>query len=476
LTRRVIKEADGVALPIALGVMLVVSVALITVMTFSSSSERSSEFSSAQDRALAVAEAAAHEGAARLAASTTPLDPASLPSPSSPQPVVLEGGTGVFWGTLPGGSDTWTITGRATVKSPSGGADIRRTVTLRARVASTAANPAWNYIFSDDPTACLTFASSVQIRQPVYSRGDLCMDSSAQIASSASPVHVAGKINMLSSAWIGSAGSPLAVLNTGGGCRYGVSGGWTPAPCGPAQHVYATTQSSTVPAVTKPPVNLQSWYERAKPGPSQNCTTGSFPGGFDTGDGTMNRSLAFPVRLMPSSPYDCRVIVGSSTVGRLAWSPGSPGTLTVQGTVFFDGDIVTEGSDKGIYAGSGTIYASGRVEFDGSAQLCGAYDYGNGRCNWTTGAWNPNTNVLYLVAGTSTDTIGFELTSSSMFQGGIYAVNDFHQDSSASSQGPVIARRIDFDSSSQANWVPLTFLPPGAPMEPPKLVQEGWGG
>jgi Tfp pilus assembly protein PilX len=474
--RRLLQSSDGIALPIALGVMVVVSIALVTVMAFSSSSERTAEFSSAQDRALALAEAAANHGASILATSPTPLDSAALPSSSSPQQVVLEGGTAEYWGTLPGGSDTWTITGRSTVKNPTRGADIRRTVTIRARVASTAANPAWNYLFSDDPTACLTFDSSVQIKQPVYSRGDLCMDSSAQVLSSASPVHVAGKINMLSSAWIGSAGSPLAVLNTGGGCRYGVSGGWTPAPCGAAEHVYATTQSSTVPTVTKPPVNLQLWYEQAKPGPSQNCTTGSFPGGFDTGDGSMNRSLTSPVRLMPGSPYDCRVMAGASTLGRIAWSPGSPGTLTVQGTIFFDGDIVTESSDKGVYAGSGTIYASGRVEFDGSAQLCGAYDYGGGQCNWTTGAWNPNTDVLYIVAGTSTDTIGFEINSSSMFQGGVYAVNDFHQDSSGKSQGPVIARRIDFDSSSGSNWTPFTFLPPGAPMEPPKLVQEGWGG
>jgi hypothetical protein len=63
-----------------------------------------------------------------------------------------------------------------------------------------------------------------------------------------------------------------------------------------------------------------------------------------------------------------------------------------------------------------------------------------------------------------------------MFQGGIYAVNDFHQDSSGKSQGPVIARRIDFDSSSGSNYTPLNFLPPGAPMEQPQLTEEGWSG
>lgn len=473
---RTLRDPDGIALPVALGVMLVISIVLVAVIAFSSSSDRAAELSSAEDRALALAEAAANHGAADLANSTNPLDPAALPSSSSPQPVAVEGGTAEYWGTLPGGSDTWTITGRSTVSNPTAGADVRRTVTLRARVASTAANPAWNYLFSDDPTTCLTFDSSVQIKQPVYARGDLCMDSSALVLSTASPLNVAGKINILSSAWIGSSGSPLAVLNTGGGCRYGPSGSWTPAPCGPAQHVYATTQSSTVPAVTKPPVDLPFWYQNAKPGPNQYCTSGSFPGGFDTGDGSMNRSLPSAVRLMPGSAYDCRVVVGSTTVGRIAWSPGTPGTLTVEGTIFFDGDVVTESSDKGLYSGKGTIYASGRIEFDGSAQLCGAYDYGAGQCNWTTGAWNPNTNVVFMVAGTSTDTVGFLIESSSMFQGGAYAVTDFHQDSSAKSQGPVVARRIDFDSSSGSNWTPFTFLPPGAPMEPPKLIQEGWGG
>ena len=114
-----------------------------------------------------------------------------------------------------------------------------------------------------------------------------------------------------------------------------------------ADAVYSTARSGldVVTGLEKPPVDLPYWYENAKPGPRQACTTqtGSSPA-FDNDD-VMNRSLTSPVNLTPALAYDCVVKDGQgNVVGRIAWTPGSPGTLTIAGTIFFDGNIEFQNS------------------------------------------------------------------------------------------------------------------------------------
>ena len=319
----------------------------------------------------------------------------------------------------------------------------------------------------------MTLANSVQISQPLYVRGNLCLNNSARVLSTASPVSVAGTIQITSSATVGVSGTPVAELHVGGGCRYGTSGPFTGPPCTPAQGVYATTQDATRPVVSKPPVDLAYWYSRAKPGPLNPCTTGSFPGGFDT-DATLNRSRP-AVNLLQAAAYDCTVTQGATTVGRLAWNPAT-NALTIQGVVFFDGDIFMNGSQKIQYTGRGTIYASGRIDLAGSQQICGAMSGGN--CNFTTGAWDPTANLLVLVAGSTTDDPSFTLGQSMRMQAALYAARGYTQGSSVRFQGPVVAESLSITSSSQAQYMPLSALPPGMPAARPaiRILPGTWTG
>jgi Tfp pilus assembly protein PilX len=465
----------GIALPMALGIMMVLSIALVTVLELSSSGQRSSNISKAKQVALAVAEAGLNEAHAVLQNAADPTSssalPASCDTPPSPD-VSAEGGTACYWGSL--GGSTWTISAKSTVQNPSGGAAITHVVSEQVAVSSqpatTANNPAWNYLYSDSPTGCMILQSSVRIRQKVYVKNDLCLGSSAQITSEAGEVSVGGEITIDSSAWIGFI-TPLPTLNLGStsaGCRKGafdsqgnpIGGGSFSYPCTLLHQVNATTQNHTVPSVDKPPIDLPGWYANAKPGPSHPCTSSTgVPPTFENNSVMDNTS---PTVNPIGAAYSCSVAGG----GSISWVPGDPGTLTVNGTIFVDGDIVMVGSTRARVVGRGTIYTSGRVVMDSSIRLCGVFSGSD--CNFTAGAWDPDVNLLTLVAGSGTsglpsDTYAVELNSSVQWQGAIEAAGDYLQTSSAVSQGPVIARQIYYDSSIGTVAAPFDELTPGAP-------------
>jgi Tfp pilus assembly protein PilX len=480
VNRRISKDLflgeRGIALPMALGIMMVLSIALVTVLELSSSGQRSSNISKAKQVALAIAEAGLSEAHTVLANAADPTSSSALPASCNTPPypdVTAEGGTACYWGSLAG--STWTISAKSTVRNPSGGADITHVVSEQVAVstqpATTANNPAWNYLYSDSPTGCMILQSSVRIKQKVYVKNDLCLGSSAQITSEAGEVSVGGEITVDSSAWIGFV-TPLPTLNLGStsaGCRYGafdsqgnpIGGGSYSYPCTVLAHrVNATTQNHTIPNVTKPSVDLAARYADAKPGPAYPCTSSTgVPPTFDNNSLMDNTS---PTVNLIGAAYSCSVTGG----GSIRWVPGDPGTLTVDGTIFFDGDIVMVGSTRARVIGRGTVYTSGRVVMDSSIRLCGAFTGGD--CNFSAGVWDPDVNLLTLVAGSGTsglpsDAYAVELNSSVQWQGAIYAVGDYLQTSSAVAQGPVIARQIHYDSSTGTVAAPFDELTPGAP-------------
>ncbi|MGZ8694423.1 MAG: hypothetical protein ACXWYS_03185 [Gaiellaceae bacterium] len=453
----------GQALPMVIVIMVVFGVIVVAVVEVTGGVGRDAKRENAHDSARSVAEAGIANGLSVLANAPRPLDPSALPSSASPQVDTVNGNPVSWFGSLSG--DTWTITAKGTVANPAGGGLLRRTVRVDARVGSTAMNPAWNYVYANGG-GCLSLDNSVVLAEPVYTRGNLCLDNSSMVTGS--PVHVEGHIDTASSASVGASGTPIAELHVGTGCRYNGAGSYI-FPCTPAQQVYATAADQVPAGVKKPPVDLAYWYANAKPGPMAACNGAGTPfaGGFD-GDGTLNRSRA-DVNLF-ASDYDCTVMAGGVQVGRIAYTAGNPGSFVIDGTVFFDGNIVGGGSEQVLYSGRGTIYASGTIDLQGSQQICGAWSAG---CDFTN--WQPVTAMLVLVAGSATASPGFSLGQSMQFQGGIYAVGDYTQGSSVKAQGPKIADSMTISGSSQAAFSPYTYLPPGAPMELPIVTSNGWG-
>jgi Tfp pilus assembly protein PilX len=445
LRRRLAGEA-GFALPLALTSVLTLGAMAAGVLGYSSSNYRQATRSNADVQALALAEAGLNYAYATLYNSSAPTMDNAVP----PRTVTLETGDASYYGTLEG--STWRLVGVGTVRNPTdSGAPVVRTVSGRASLGSasrgTANNAVWNYVYVDDPDATTNLGNSVNVNIPLYVRGDLRISNTAQVSSYS--LQVGGTLEIFNSGHVGTAESPVHEAHVGGGCRLGASGPFT-TPCGPAQSVHATISDATPTEFTKPPVDLTGWYYNAKPGPVHGCTVGSFPGGFDN-DTLPNTSRA-SVDLTPTTAYDCRVYDtdGTTLLGQLTWQPGAPGTLTIAGTVYFDGPISFSQLNQAVYSGRATIYAAGDITFANQTTLCGV-----AACD---ASWDPQQNLLAFVSGGDV-----RVGQQSQFQGAIYAVEDYSEDNNSTFWGPIIARRVSLANSTTNHYVPIGTLMPGMP-------------
>jgi hypothetical protein len=306
----------------------------------------------------------------------------------------------------------------------------------------------------------------VTVNVPLYIRGDLCLQNSASVTGYA--LQVGGDLTISNSATVGHLGSNIHEAHIASGCT--LNGGPLNLLCSVVDRVFADTVDRQPTGLTKPPIDLAQWYADAMPGPMHNCTTGSFPGGFDTNT-AMDRSRP-EVDLTPSFAYDCQVRDAQGTlVGRIAWAPATQ-VLTILGTMFFDGDIALRNAVTAVYQGRATIYASGKITIRNSSSLCGVAG-----CNTN---WQATQNLLAFVAGSSTDATGFIVENSSTFQGAIYVVTDYREENGSTVWGPIIAHQIYLQNSTLNHYVPLGILLGGMPQtneEAVSLTNEpgSWG-
>jgi type II secretory pathway pseudopilin PulG len=437
---------------VALGMMLVLAIALIAVISFTSANERSAELSRAEQTALAAAEAGLNHAESVLANATNPDTAAALPSSCGASPTVpVEGGEACYWGTL----DTsvtpheWTVSATSTVPNPTGGSALTHTASARFQVTSGAAitgNEAWNYVFSNSPD-CWTIQNDVVIAAPLYTVGDLCLKNEAGAVGP--QVDVRGSVTVDDNATIGAspadAGDPE--LRTGEGCRYTTSPAPSHSTCGTGQRIYTSSYSTPPPELTKPPVDLAYWRLNAKPGPNQPCTTSSGPVPSFTETGSVD--------LMPTASYSCQVWDGASLVGELSWND-STDVLTIAGVVFFDGELTLQNDQAATYAGRATIYGARKGIIKNNAQLCAV-------SGCATTGWDPSAQLLTIVIGAA-DVPAFELDNYARFQGAVYVVGGFRIQNNAWMHGPVIADDVEsLNHGFPADWPDLTALNTGMP-------------
>ena len=442
LFRRLLGDERGIALPYALGVTMVLSALAAAIFTYTTTNQGAAKRAQADQRAYGLAEAGLSYALSRLQNASDPTDVSAVPSTT----VTLTGGSSTYSGSLSG--ITWTLTSTGTVTNPSGpdAASITRTVSMQAEITTTsqADMRAWDYLFVDQPSGCINLGNSVTITVSVYVRGSLCMDNTATITGP--EVDVLGNLSVANTASIGAVGDPIDEFQTSGTCSYSS----VVLPCGPATRVYAGTIGTSPPAIDKPTVDLDYWYSNAQLGPLSDCTTGSFPGGFDD-DSTLNVSRG-EIDLTPATAYDCQKVVNGETVAQIAWSPGSPGTLTIEGVIYFDGHLTWSNLNLITYVGKAVIYGSGQVRIKNRADICGV-----AACDST---WNPQENLIVFVAGSlvseySSSGVGGDIGNHVNFQGALYIVNDFDMDNNTTVWGPVITRSTTINNSALINAPPL---------------------
>lgn len=448
LCRRVLGDERGIALPFALGVTMVLSALAAGIFTYVTMNQGSAKRQQADQRAYGLAETGLSYALSRLQNAPDPTNAGNVPSTT----VSLTGGTTTYSGSLTG--TTWTLTSTGTVANPSGplAASVVRTVSMQAEIttSSQADMRPWDYLFVDQPSGCITMGNSVTMNVSLYVRGNLCLTNNSQVSSPA--VHLLGNLYVENSAQIGTITTPIDEFASTGACHYTA----VELPCGPVTHVYADTIGTSPPTISKPEVDLEYWYANADLGPSSYCNYGSFPGGtsaFDD-DSTLNVSRG-EIDLTPSTAYNCEKRVNGETVAQISWQPGSPGLLTIEGVIYFDGHITWSNLNLIQYVGKAVIYGSGQVRIKNRADICGV-----STCD---DDWNPQENLLVFVAGsliseTSTTTVGGDIGNHVNFQGALYIVNDFDMDNNTTVWGPVITRSTTINNSALVNAPPMPIL------------------
>jgi Tfp pilus assembly protein PilX len=476
VVRERIGADDGVALVMALMVMVVLLIMATTVIEYTAMDVRSTSNSRQQVQAYSAAEEGMNDALSWFYNnpsqwhSNTPI----TRGPTSAGP----GGLSYTY-TLTPNFPVWTISSTGTAPNRTQGTrPDTRVVSRQVKVGEMSNGVSiniWNLYFSDvaasTPSNCMHWNAIIEV--PFYVRGDLCLDSNADsdpipgwppvTLPGAAQLQVGGHIYLTPPGHLGYGSNHLNIVQTGVGCALYNNGtpGATHNPCNSNDNILANQYLTGTQSMTKPTVDLATWYQDALPGPLHNCTSGTFPGGFDN-DGTQNASLG-TVNLTPASAYDCQFTDSTGALlGRVKWTPGSPGTLVVAGTLFWDGNLVVSSSFN--YQGRATFYFGGTITLNSSVSVCG-----QPAC---ASSWNTDTNMLVLVAGSAAQSPSWSINeaSSSKMQGAMEAVGDINQNNGATMWGGLIAHQF-YNLSAHDNWVPFNTGTAGQPSQ--GTYQEG---
>jgi hypothetical protein len=459
--RHLFRNESGIALIMAIGMLGVLTISGAAAVYYSSSNTRSADYSNRETKAYSLAEAGLADGLAILNYTpNNPMTPTLLPSKT----INLEGGSVTYSGVLSG--SIWTITATGSLPNPTGGgtSDITRTVTRQAEVVGimpAATPPEWSRLYHEDTSTCLTI-DTIEIPSPVTSAGDLCLTSGARITGSATKVLVGDDVTISPASRIGdSPPNQILQADIGGQCQWN-GGAWV-SPCGASEKVYANTVTTNPTQLTKPTVDVDYWYQNAKPGPAQGCTTGSFPGGFDNNyagpGGVHDGSRGGSAEITPAnSSYTCQVKdAGGNLLGEISWNHLTH-VMKIFGTIFVDGDVrFDDDGDLVNYQGRAIIYAGGDLEFD--EVVCAGGD-GTNNCWNDPSNWDPEQNMMIILTDgwSEYDQGATWPRQPAAFQGVMYAQDECVIWQAFRSSGPVICDQIELDYNEA--WPTFYPFPP----------------
>jgi hypothetical protein len=494
--RRLLRQEEGIALLMALGFTIVLTILVTSMITYTSSGSRNSNVSRARVTAQALAEAGIGAATSILNTASNASSPTLLGCAASGGNSVLPctdrsisgpGGTAYVHGMYTAGSPagTWKITAYGDVPNPTGAAHLKRSLTASVTVVPGGLInnlSIWNYVLSTAPpgAGCELDISgnNVIVDVPVYVMGDLCISgNNAAIMENGNgqkvDVMTLGKVVISgANAHIGASGQPITSGVAGLGCTNTVNG--TPHACSTSDSWYVTTTDTLITA-TPPTTDYPGWYTNASPGPKNPCGASTpspvlAASSFD-GDTTMNGTNA-QFNLTPASDYNC---VTSS--GALSWNHTTH-VLTIGGTIFFDGNV-TSSDAAAMYHGRATVYVNGKFLFTGnSASLragCpGSPSAPTHQCAFasTSAEWDPNKDNLLIITDV-VNAISVDFSGNNVqFQGGLMctptSIASFIGNN-VQVEGPIICGKYSWGNNVVLNPMPTIYiqnLPSGAPNWP----------
>jgi hypothetical protein len=505
--RQLFAEERGFALVIALGVTVVLSMTVVTVIEAASSNQRNATMSGGRSSAYDLAEAGVNNAMSVLRLPTNNAldkyvfctDTGTLPTLPCKRTDTYSSGKVIWYGTLyqnaAAGTAYWDLFSTGYVRNPYGGADYQKTLRATIPVVPVTTqplnNPSWNYIFSRNTgsgvafSGCdMTLANSVNVTSPLYVMGNLCLQNTARI--SKGPLIVKGSMDLqATNNQAGAAGADLNEAHIGRGCRYKAQSSHNPCSYGAGggagthDNVWATILDATPPAVTPPTVQWNDWYLNGSPGPYYSCAApqaGDPPNpsfAFDNPVGIASDTDANKLTykndnqgiadLTPGSSYMCKTVGGE-----LSWDYPNK-TLTVNGTIFIDGSAKIDIGGIVRYKGQATIYTSGSVLIKNTS-VCG-YSAG---ASCTFSSWDSTKDLLGFVSNGNGSLAADNQVSpgdgvqfvSSYFEGAVYATNIVDIGTTATVDGPLDGATVVLGQSSSSTFNGFTMVPVGMPGNP----------
>ena len=483
---RHLKREEGIALIVVLGALTALSIAVGTATLYTTQNVRNAERSSSDEFAFSLTEAGLANAMAVLANPTNnALDPDTLPDTEAEASyATYDTGTAKWYGTLDRSTAVWTVTAIGLHANPTGpdAAPVRRKLTAKVPVIPTNTqnnnNPAWNYVYAraTGSTCDVDLANNLAGSSQFYVAGNLCLRQNVGITSAT--LIVRGNLDLENNAYVGASTSMSTRVETyvGGSCRYG-GGSWA-TPCTGNQDsrriyskmnppTYVTGVNNVAPLIPEPEADFAEWYENAIPGPAQTCTTVSgTPPTFDNDYPNRNNSVSTVFDLTPASSYTCRVGQADSPSGELSWNATTK-VLTVAGTIFIDGSAKIANGFLNQYNGQATLYLSGTFLIGNGSKLCGGVS--GSECDFA--AWNPNTEMLTIVAngsgGQAETGNSILMNNNGQFQGGLFATDAVDFRNNSRSDGPIVGSTVKFNNNVQNDQFPtITVVPSGMPGNP----------
>lgn len=476
-------DESGMALVMALGVMLVLTILVTSTLAFTSSNSRDASLKQSGQSAYALAEAGLNQAEAQLyshyynsdgtlyKSDGTPLNnttvydpswftgagiPSSQQSPTSTA-ACTSTSTCMSWGPssyTPAGSvnvkGVLVLQGTGRVPNPTGGARLTRTVTetidIEQLPGPTQTPSYWDELYSGSTgQPCdLQLGQTVNATAPIYVAGNLCLTSAASIEGSGNPlkpvnIKVQGNLRLQNGgADIGKT-TRVDSVQVGGGCVKDNNKPYvTPCPINTSTtQIWDQSGRTTAPAPAVETLPAVDWTTIAN---EQAASTVSCTNGVSLSSGTFYLT---PSSGAGSTGYTCTVRDGVSgaVVGSITYN-SSAHTAAFSGQVYFSGNLDISNSTPMTYTGVSSFFVLGTVFAANGTVLCvhlsgSACDVANANNTSSPDYWDTTKSVLIL------ESKGLMSSTNLGFQGGLYSATEINLGGGqGSTQGPLVSPQL----------------------------------
>ncbi|HZT94086.1 MAG TPA: hypothetical protein VE985_06380 [Gaiellaceae bacterium] len=471
---RPLRDESGVALVMALGVMLVLTVLVAATLAFTSSNSRDASLKQSGQSAYALAEAALNQAEAQLYShyydssgnqtnNTTVYSPSwftgvptSQQSPSSTA-ACTSSSTCMTWSVASatsGGVGPWTketivLQGQGRVPNPTGGTALTRTVNETVVVEQLPGlqgpNSVWTELYTGatGQPCDLQLGQKVNANAPIYVAGNLCLTSAASIEGSSVVLKVMGNIRLQNGgADIGQVTRVLSV-KVGGGCVKSNNGSYiTPCPINTGSTaIFDQSGRTTAPAPTAESPPTIDWTGIAS---RQAASTVSCTNGVSLSSATFYLT---PSSGAGSTGYTCTITdpISGKTVGSITYN-STAHTLALSGEVYLSGNLDLSTPSAITYTGLSSLFVKGTMGAANGSTLCvhvssGKCDFANATNTASPDYWDTTKSVL-IIESQGAMGAGNTLTNLN-FQGGLYSATSINLGGGQSStQGPLVSPQL----------------------------------